>query len=525
AAGLIADAAAAEGGDDAAVAPLVVVETDEGPVVPGQDATGEALRDTLVAIAAELEGDDRVVLAVGHPALDRPATALALAEPGRVRALGWGDARFELTRLTRDEHHRLDVLGERVRSFRPPVEAIRTAPTDDEQAWLLERLAELCAAVGAAPFIAPPLEPRDIVGEFHGDASSIHRLLRGLMDFVGLRDARVELLIADGTAVGHRPPGGEGRVTLAWFSGFDHTGQSALFGFDPARHAEPEDVLATLAHEVAHAFRVRRGLMVDDRDEEELLTDLTASFLGFGISLTNSAYRYRTGGEVTGTRVTHWTEVRTGGYLPAQAFAWLLALQVVARRGGWRDARAVARRLEANQASWFRASLRSLAPRAEALRAGLGVAHADVPRGRAARRRLVLGVASSPGDVTVDRGIKGLAVVDRLGQPVFRVARRGREPLTWALAFLGFFAFLASGLFDGAARIAVASGSVAAVVGLLTFGPRERGDACSGCSSVLPEAATRCPRCRGDVSGRIATVGEHDAAAAAARPGGHRSGA
>jgi hypothetical protein len=54
----------------------------------------------------------------------------------------------------------------------------------------------------------------------------------------------------------------------------------ALFGFDVTRWGDPELLLGTMAHEVAHAYRRHHKLEALDREIEERLTDLTAVMLG-----------------------------------------------------------------------------------------------------------------------------------------------------------------------------------------------------------------------------------------------------
>jgi hypothetical protein len=124
--------------------------------------------------------------------------------------------------------------------------------------------------------------------------------------------------------------------------------------------------VGVMAHEVAHAWRNEKHLVADAREREELLTDLTTIYLGFGVLSTNSTDRYRSSG---GYGYTSWS-VSSLGYLPPNAMAWLLALQATARDD--RDEqRAIERHLEPNQKACFRAAMSELANEAswiEALR-------------------------------------------------------------------------------------------------------------------------------------------------------------
>lgn len=99
-------------------------------------------------------------------------------------------------------------------------------------------------------------------------------------------------------------PDPSGSHVLAWFAGLDRDAVPPVchFGFDARQAAEPEVLVAALAHEVAHAFRAHHGLdphlhgEVEDaraRRLEEELTDITTHALGFGVLTTNASYRYR----------------------------------------------------------------------------------------------------------------------------------------------------------------------------------------------------------------------------------------
>jgi hypothetical protein len=70
-----------------------------------------------------------------------------------------------------------------------------------------------------------------------------------------------------------------------------------------------------MGHEVAHAYRSHHRLQVDDRDREELLTDLTTIYLGFGILSVNNSYRFRKSGSLEGSLAyTRWS-TSSSGYL------------------------------------------------------------------------------------------------------------------------------------------------------------------------------------------------------------------
>ena len=70
---------------------------------------------------------------------------------------------------------------------------------------------------------------------------------------------------------------------------------------------------AILAHEMTHAFLVYRGVILGDRDENEIFTDVTAIFIGLGKLLLNGIFVES--GEYEG-------QVYSLGYLPHQLVSY-----------------------------------------------------------------------------------------------------------------------------------------------------------------------------------------------------------
>jgi hypothetical protein len=68
---------------------------------------------------------------------------------------------------------------------------------------------------------------------------------------------------------------------VAWFHGINMG--RAVMGVRGDQLKQPEMLVASLAHEVAHAVPTQKRLVHCDC-EEEFLTDLTAVFLGFGVA-------------------------------------------------------------------------------------------------------------------------------------------------------------------------------------------------------------------------------------------------
>jgi len=79
-------------------------------------------------------------------------------------------------------------------------------------------------------------------------------------------------------------------------------------------------IAGILAHEVAHIFLHRCGAELKDNHENEILTDTTASFLGFGITILNAAYSHTD----YFPKLTQTTR-QYFGYLSLDEFGYILA--------------------------------------------------------------------------------------------------------------------------------------------------------------------------------------------------------
>lgn len=95
--------------------------------------------------------------------------------------------------------------------------------------------------------------------------------------------------------------------------------------------AEPEILIATLAHELAHyLLATAPGELPVPDDEHEFLTDLAAVFLGFGTFLANSAFTFQ---QFQDGMMQGWKTSRLG-YLPETDLVFATALFLKARGAG-----------------------------------------------------------------------------------------------------------------------------------------------------------------------------------------------
>jgi hypothetical protein len=224
-------------------------------------------------------------------------------------------------------------------------------PSTDERKWLVRYMRKLIERAGWERFVSGTiLEPtrRTFPEIWSGTVRDVHVVTQRLMHAAGIGGVR---FVIEGYSAADGDNWDAG--TAGWFAGI-HDGR-CRFGVQIEQLHDPEQAAGVMAHEVAHAWRQHHKLMAEAREREEFLTDLTTIYLGFGILTTNNTDRYRTSGDA---RESRWSN-SSAGYLPPQAMAWLLALQVTAR-GEKREAAAVARHLEVNQAAAFSAAMKEL---------------------------------------------------------------------------------------------------------------------------------------------------------------------
>ncbi|MGA9523196.1 MAG: hypothetical protein WBV82_17140 [Myxococcaceae bacterium] len=383
-----------------------------------------------------------------------------------------------------------------------------------QQEWIFDELAELIRRHGPGRFargvLVQPIPahfPDPWSPDEDGVANMIHRLLghAGLTGFdveVGIFEEETEFAHVDAPLVGNswRKKG-----AAAWYAG--KNGNTFLFGVEEDQIADPEVLVGTLAHEVAHAFRDHHGLMVEERDDEELLTDLTTFYLGFGVLSVNASYRYRSSGDYAWTQWSH----HGVGYLPPPVMSYVLALQAVVRE---LPVRKVAALLETNQASWFRDEVRKLERDRPRLleRLGLDVSAVDAeafgkpdvelkplpPRARP--------IVALDADSDIDS--------EEPAEIVFRVRRTGAiQGFLLGLVMSAVAVIVASRLGVTSSPALVFTGLAPTLIGTWT-GLRFSRDHCSDidCQGPIAEGDLTCGTCGGEIKGTIQSARDRLAA-------------
>lgn len=131
--------------------------------------------------------------------------------------------------------------------------------------------------------------------------------------------------------------------------------------------ADPERLVATVAHELAHDILLGGGLITVDEEDHEPLADLVPVFLGLGVFLANAPVRDRS------YHAGNWEhfQIDKQGYLPSRIVGYALALFAFARgevKPDW------ARHLRPDAAQPFKEGLRYL------LKTGDSLFHPDSAR-------------------------------------------------------------------------------------------------------------------------------------------------
>ena len=366
-------------------------------------------------------------------------------------------------------------------------------PSEEERQWLTNALRKILRGtrlLDSAPLVEPTNEWFPEM--WSTTAAHGHRLAQRLLYYAGLQKLRPTLSAFEPAEVDEDGMQPWDAGTAGWFAGIDNG--RAHFGLHVGQFADPEAAAGVLAHEVAHAWRAHHRLVIDDRDEEEHLTDVTTIALGFGILSTNNTDRYRSSGDA---RVTTWS-VSSVGYLPPQAMAYALALWSGAR-GKSEERRAIERYLENNQRSFYRAALEEIAERAPAHEL-LGVA----PMATAFVPRPEDFTPTDPhGDEIEEPEYEDPAEVNR-GRMVYRKARG--SPLTHA--YLGA---LAGFLFGGIAGVTVwgeSSNAMTAALVCTVFATvlaigQSRSSVCSDCGVKASDDRALCTGCGGTLGRRV----------------------
>jgi hypothetical protein len=98
-------------------------------------------------------------------------------------------------------------------------------------------------------------------------------------------------------------------------------GGEAVISYAPDLIDDPMNLVATLAHEMAHYLLAAESDLVED-ETHELMTDLTVAYVGLGVFGANSAFSF----EQHGDAFSQGWRSRSSGYLSPRSWAFALAV-------------------------------------------------------------------------------------------------------------------------------------------------------------------------------------------------------
>ncbi|HVK24471.1 MAG TPA: hypothetical protein VM677_24195 [Actinokineospora sp.] len=221
-----------------------------------------------------------------------------------------------------------------------------------EQRWIDSSMAWFRKVFGAGPLHQAVVLPT--VDFFPGarpwTARDIPRVVAQVCRYAGVGRDRLDLEIYGGTE----------EKDLAAAAGLTYTSESVaghyrrvngrpVIGIDSAMAATPEQLVATIAHELGHA-RLDDDRIDAERGDHEPLTDLLTVYLGLGVFTANASFDVRRdGGRESTSRLGYLTEPMFGYGLAR--YAWMRG----EHRPDW------AAHLDTNPRAYLKRGLRYLA--------------------------------------------------------------------------------------------------------------------------------------------------------------------
>lgn len=181
-----------------------------------------------------------------------------------------------------------------------------------EKTWIEWRLCWLAKKLGMGRLLqAEVLFPNDehfLFGDFAGTVDDAHRFLKILAQHMGVNTTKVDLQVVQDM------PGAAGQ--------YEPNQEKNTIRVSASQLADPQLLLATLAHELSHEILLGGGFLTPETLDHEWLTDLTMVYLGVGIFAANVTLQESSGYDGGWS----WWWMAKQGYLPAHLFGYAMAL-------------------------------------------------------------------------------------------------------------------------------------------------------------------------------------------------------
>jgi len=158
--------------------------------------------------------------------------------------------------------------------------------------WIEDRLEWLTRQFGLHIFLeSPVIEPTSTYfpDEWNASSESVLRLFHRVCQYMKVDRKVVQLkLFVDRKPVDRFSPHGFDQFAVGTWSGADGPWQKGVIRLEKSILDNPSDLVGIMAHELSHQRLLGEGRADISAFDNELLTDLTAVFFGFGIFLANN---------------------------------------------------------------------------------------------------------------------------------------------------------------------------------------------------------------------------------------------
>jgi hypothetical protein len=193
-----------------------------------------------------------------------------------------------------------------------PVDPATREWIDSRWSWLeaqfgLDRLRKACVILPRHEFFPDP---------FHGTEEDVRLMLDRVCGYMEIEPTSVELSLYE-----DRNPAYEGQWRQGTAGLYQSEAGRSRVWVEVTNLSDPLALVATMAHALGRAHLLGRGLISEDTEDHEPLTDLLTVYLGVGVFRANSVIRehYWHAGQVSG-----WSMARRG-YLGMPEYGYALA--------------------------------------------------------------------------------------------------------------------------------------------------------------------------------------------------------
>ena len=212
---------------------------------------------------------------------------------------------------------------------------------------------------------------------YDGGRTSIRRMAERVCDYMDVDPKSIELQFFDSEDDQHIHPLAVEEKTRSHDLGayLKRRDGRQVIRLDVNQSRNPQMMVATIAHELAHAILIGEDRLDPEHPDHEPITDLLTVVYGLGIFNANTTVVFE---QFTNAQYQGW-KVGGGGYLTEEAFGYALALFAYSRGESKPDWQTY---LSVNVRSYFRSGLKYLLKTGDTTVKPLS--HADTGSGQAA---------------------------------------------------------------------------------------------------------------------------------------------